>query len=222
MERRLLAHVVPPLMRLSCLWCLGNFCRLNASHHFFLRDQVVDSLKQTEQALHVSAPLIQHIICVSWLGEADDPGRSVNLGIHSFRCDQLADVLLCLILSQIEKLGQARHLDACVVFGNDTDVVLDDTLAEILPSLICLLVCRLALRDIEHISAAEVGTEQLGNFWPSHEFMYGEEFEELCVKRDLVDSGVFLYSVEEIGLFVVIGGEDDIVDNSLQDLRKLE
>jgi hypothetical protein len=67
-----------------------------------------------------------------------------------------------------------------------------------------------------------VGTEQLGNFWPSHEFVNGEEFKELCIERDLVDSGVFLYAVEEVGLFVVVGGEDDIVNNSLQDLRKLE
>jgi hypothetical protein len=49
-----------------------------------------------------------------------------------------------------------------------------------------------------------------------------EEFEELCVERNLIDSGVFLYAVEEIGLFVVVGGEDDIVDNSLEDLVKLE
>ena len=209
-------------MRHSCLWCLRNFCRLNASHHFFLRDQVVDSLKQTEQALHVSAPLIQYIICVSWLGKADDSGRSVDLRIHSFRCNQLADVLLCLVFGQIEELGQAGHLDTCVVFGNDSDIMLDNTLAKILPSLICLLVCRLALRDIEHISAAEVGTEQLGNFWPSHEFVNGEEFEKLCIERDLVDSGVFLYAVEEVGLFIVVGGEDDIVDDSLQDLKKLD
>ena len=128
-------------MRLSCLWCLGNFCRLDASHHFFLGDQVVDSLKQTKQAFHVSAPLIQYIICVSWLGKADDSSRSVDLGVHSLRCDQLADIFFCLVLSQIEELGQAGHLDACVVFGNDADIVLDDTLAEILPSLICLFVC---------------------------------------------------------------------------------
>jgi hypothetical protein len=80
----------------------------------------------------------------------------------------------------------------------------------------------LALRDIEYIGAAEVRTKQLSNFWPSHEFVNGEEFKELCIEGDLVDSGVFLYAVEEIGLFVVVGGEDDIVDNSLQDLRKLE
>ena len=52
--------------------------------------------------------------------------------------------------------------------------------------------------------------------------MNGEEFKELCIERDLVDSGVFLYTVEEVGLFVVVGGKDYIVDDSLQDLRKLE
>jgi hypothetical protein len=48
-----------------------------------------------------------------------------------------------------------------------------------------------------------------------------EQFEELGVERDLIDSGVFLYAVEEVRLFVVVGGEDDIVDDSLEDLEKL-
>lgn len=52
--------------------------------------------------------------------------------------------------------------------------------------------------------------------------MDGKEFEELCIERDLIDSSVFLDAVKEVGLFVVVGGEDNIVDNSLQDLVKLE
>jgi hypothetical protein len=47
------------------------------------------------------------------------------------------------------------------------------------------------------------------------------EFEELGVERDLIDSSVFLYAVEEVRLFVVVWGEDDIVDDSLEDLVKL-
>ena len=82
----------------------------------------------------------------------------------------------------------------------------NDTLAEIFPSLICLLVRRLTLHGVEHICAAEMGTEQFGNFWPSHEFVNGEELEELGIKRDLEDSGIFLYTVEEVGLFVVMFG----------------
>ena len=112
-------------------------------------------------------------------------------------------------------------MDASVVFGDDTNIVLNDTLAEVLPSLICLLVRRLALCGVEHICAAEVWAEKLCNFWPSHEFVDSEQFEELGVERDLIDSGVFLYAVEEVRLFVVVGGEDDIVDDSLEDLEKL-
>lgn len=51
--------------------------------------------------------------------------------------------------------------------------------------------------------------------------MNGEELEELCVERDLLESGVFVDSVEEIGLFVVIWGEDNVVDSPLQDLTSL-
>ena len=42
-----------------------------------------------------------------------------------------------------------------------------------------------------------------------------EELKELSVERDLRIAGIFVDSVEEIGLFVVVGGEDDIVDDSL-------
>ncbi len=194
---------------------------MDAGHHFFLCDQVVDSLKQTKQALHISTPFVQNIVCISGLREADNSGGSIDFGVNGLRSDQLADILLRLIFRQIEQLGQAWHLDAGIVFGDDTNIVLNDTLAEILPSLICLLVCRLALRRIEHICAAKVWPKQLGNFWPSHEFVNGEEFQQLCVEGDLVGSSVFLYAVEKVGLLVVVGSKDDIVDDSLQDLEKL-
>jgi len=42
-----------------------------------------------------------------------------------------------------------------------------------------------------------------------------EEFEKLCIEGDLGIPGVFLNAVEEVGLFVVVGGEGDIVDDSL-------
>lgn len=51
--------------------------------------------------------------------------------------------------------------------------------------------------------------------------MNGEELEELCIERDLRIANVFVDSVEEIGLFVVVRCEDDIVDNALQDLGML-
>lgn len=144
----------------SCgaLWWLR---RLNSGHHLFLRDQMIDPLQQSQQTLHVSTPLVQDIICVSWLGEIDDPGRSINLGVDSLRSDQLADVFLRLVFRQVEQLGQSGHLNAGIVFGDDTDIVLNDTLAEILPSLVGLLVRRLTRSNIEDIGAAEVRTKEL-------------------------------------------------------------
>jgi hypothetical protein len=55
----------------------------------------------------------------------------------------------------------------------------------------------------------------LRNFWPSHEFVNGEELEELGIKWYLGISGISVNAVEEVGLFVVVGGENDIVDDSL-------
>lgn len=48
-----------------------------------------------------------------------------------------------------------------------------------------------------------------------------EEFKELSFKRNLRVSGISVYTVEEIGLFVVVGSKDDIVDDSLEDLGML-
>jgi hypothetical protein len=206
-------------MRLSSFRRFGKW--LDSSHHFLFGDQMVDSLQQTQQALHVSTPLVQYIICVSWLGEVDNSGWTIDLGVHSLCSHQLADVFLRFVLCQVEKLGQAGHLDAGVVFGNDSDIMLDDTLAEILPSLVSLLICRLTRSNIEDICAAEMRTKELRNFWPSHEFVNGEELEELGIEWYLGISGISVNAMEEVGLFVVVGGEDDIVDDSLQDLEKL-
>ena len=107
-------------------------------------------------------------------------------------------------------------MDASVVFGDDTDVVLDDALPEILPSLMCLLIGTLGA--IEYISAGKVGTEHLGDFGPSHEFVDGEEFEELGFQGHLSVAGVSLDAVQEVGLFVVVGGEDDEIDDALESL----
>jgi hypothetical protein len=182
---------------------------------------MIDPLQQSQQALHVSTPFVQYVVSISGFGEVDNPCWSIDLGIHRLRGYQLTDVFLRLVFCQIEELSKARHLDASIVFGNNSDIVFNDTLAQILPSLVRLRVGRLARDRIKDIGCAEMGTKQPSDFWPSHELMNGEELEELCVERDLLESGVFVDSVEEIGLFVVIWGEDNVVDSPLQDLTSL-
>jgi len=86
------------------------------------------------------APLIQDIIRISGLREADDAGRSVDLGVDRLGGDELADVLLRLILGQVEKLRETLHLDARVVLGHHADVVLNDTFPQVLPPLVSLLI----------------------------------------------------------------------------------
>jgi hypothetical protein len=68
---------------------------------------------------------------------------------------------------------------------------------------------------IEDVGAAEVGTEYSGDFWPSHELVDGEESQELCIERDLRVTRVFVDAVEEVGLFVIVWCEYDIVDDPL-------
>ena len=67
-----------------------------------------------------------------------------------------------------------------------------------------------------------MGTEFLGDDGPPHEFGDGEEFEELGFWRDEGVAGVGVDAVEEVGLFVVVGGEDHIVDYSLENLDGCE
>lgn len=51
--------------------------------------------------------------------------------------------------------------------------------------------------------------------------MNSEELKELCVERYLGVAGVFVDSVKEVGLLVVVWCEDDIVDDALKDLDLL-
>ena len=60
--------------------------------------------------------------------------------------------------------------------------------------------------------------EFLGDDGPAHEFGDGEEFEELGFGWDEGVAGVGLDAVEEVGLFVVVGREDNVEDYSLEDL----
>lgn len=205
-------------MRLASLSSLGSLCRLDPSHHLLLGDQVINPLQMTQQALHVRTPLIQYIISISWLRKVDNPSRTINLSVHRLRSNQLADVFLGLIFGKIEQLGQARHLDTGIVLCDDPDIVLDHALAKILPALVSLLVGGLVRCGVEDIGAAEVRAEKLGDFGPAHEFVDGEELEKLSFERDLAVAGVTEDAVEEVRLFVVVGSEDYVVDDSLQNL----
>ena len=91
--------------------------------------------------------------------------------------------------------------------------MLNDTFAKILPALEGLLI-RTGV-GVKDIGTAKVWTKKLRHFRPSHEFLNGEEFEKLGFLRNLCVAGIFVYAVKEIVLFVIVGGEDDIVDNSL-------
>ena len=62
----------------------------------------------------------------------------------------------------------------------------------------------------------------LGNNGPAHQFRDGEGFQKLLLIRDEGVAGIGVDAVEEIGLFIVVGSQEDVVDHSLEDLRILE
>ena len=120
---------------------------LDISHHFLLCDEMVYSFEQGEQALHISAPLVEDVVCVSRFGKVDDSGGAVNLGVDHFLGDELREVALCFVLIQVKEDLEAVHADARVVLCDDAHVMLDDALAEICPALFTLRVA-----DSEDIS----------------------------------------------------------------------
>lgn len=194
--------------------------RLYPSHHLLLRNQMIDSLQQAQKTLHAPAPFVQHFICISRLGKRDDSRRPVDLGVDRLSRHKLADVAFRLFLVQIEQLGESVHLYAGVVFRNDANIVFDDPLAEVLPAGVGLRIflVRGRGRSGEDVGGAEVGAEALGDDGPAHEFGDGEGFEQLLLVGDKRVAGVGVYAVEKVGLLVVVRCEENVVDDSLEDL----
>ncbi|CRK22838.1 hypothetical protein BN1708_013510 [Verticillium longisporum] len=173
----------------------------------------------TEKALHVAAPLVQDVIGVSGLGEADNARWSVNLGVDRLGGDQVTDVLLRFIFGQIQQLRETAHLDASVILGYNADVVLDYTLAKILPALVRLLIRRLTSLGVENVGLAEIRAEPLGHFGPPHKLMNCEELQNLLLDGHLGIARVTQDSVQEVMLLVVVGCEDDKVNDALENLE---
>ena len=67
-----------------------------------------------------------------------------------------------------------------------------------------------------------MGAKALGNNGPAHQFRDGEGFQKLLLVRNKGVAGIGVDAVEEIGLFIVVGSEEDVVDHSLEDLRMLD
>ena len=64
-----------------------------------------------------------------------------------------------------------------------------------------------------------MGAEFLGNDRPPHEFRDGEGFEKLLLVGDKRVADVGVYAMEKVGLLVVVRGEENVVDDSLEDLK---
>lgn len=117
-------------------------------------------------------------------------------------------------------MRETRHGDASIVFSDDADIVLDDPFAEIEVTSVGFGIFGRGGVG-ENVGSAEMRAEFFGDDGPAHEFGDGEEFKELGFGGDEGVAGVGLDAVEEVGLFVVVGGEDDVVDYTLENLEKL-
>lgn len=150
-----------------------------------------------EQTLHVARPLVEHFVSITSLLKADESGRAVDLGVDGLADNKVADVLLRLFLTKVEQLCQALEVNSSVVLGNDSDVVFNDTLAQVLPALVGLGIGSVG-RSVEDVGLAQLGTVVLGDGGPAHEFGNGKEVEEGGIVRDLLVARVAVDSVEQI------------------------
>lgn len=66
-----------------------------------------------------------------------------------------------------------------------------------------------------------MGAEAFGDYRPAHEFGDGEGFEQLLLVGDERVAGVGVDAVEKVGLLVVVRCEENVIDDSLEDLEVL-
>ena len=101
--------------RVSC-FCLSDR-RLSCihSHPRFLH--------QTQQLLHVRAPIVHRVLRAPCLPEIYDPGRSVYPCPDGARHDQPREDFFSLLRGKIKERGEAGEGNSGVVFGDDSDVL---------------------------------------------------------------------------------------------------
>jgi hypothetical protein len=196
---------------------------LDPSHHLFLGNEMINPLQQSQQALHVSAPLVQDIIRILGFGETDDASGTIDPRVDGLGSDQFRDVLLRLVLAEIEQLSESGHADASVVLGNDADIVLDNPLTQILPSLMSLFILLVSRSSgssrSKDVRLAEVWAEAFSNHRPTHELRNGELLNQCRLGGDLGIPSIAVDTVEEVRLLIIVRSEDDEVDDSLKGLE---
>ena len=92
--------------------------------------------------------------------------------------------------------------------------MLNDTLPQVLPTLVCLGI--LARLRVEDIRGAQLLAKFLGSDRPPVELRNGEKLKQLGFDRYLCIARVAVDAVQEVGLLVVVGCEDDEVDDALK------
>lgn len=91
-------------------------------------------LNELEQRAEVVCVVVEHLRDRLRLVEGDDAGRPVHLGVQLLGRHHLAQQHLGLGLVELEQLGQPSAANAAVVAGDDANVVLHDSLVQIVPA----------------------------------------------------------------------------------------
>mmetsp|Transcript_18838 Transcript_18838/g.75140 ORF Transcript_18838/g.75140 Transcript_18838/m.75140 type:complete len:327 (-) Transcript_18838:647-1627(-) len=98
--------------------------------HVLFVDEVAGHLDEVEHLVDVGGPVGQDLLGRLGLGEARDARGPVDLAVQARLGDHVRDLALGVVGGELEELGEARHGDLFVVFGDDADVVLDDARVE--------------------------------------------------------------------------------------------
>ena len=90
----------------------------------FLSNQVTGLLNQPKEPVNILRPLVQNLVGVLGLRKRNNSRWTINLGIDRLGHNQLGQELLAILVWQVQQLCQTLRRNACVVFGNHTNVLL--------------------------------------------------------------------------------------------------
>lgn len=88
-----------------------------------LLDEVSGFVDARHEFVESARPIVEHLRLALLLGEVNDAGWTVDLHFECAVVDQLGEELFSLQLVEIEQLGHAGSGDACVVVGDDSNVL---------------------------------------------------------------------------------------------------
>mmetsp|Transcript_6573 Transcript_6573/g.22107 ORF Transcript_6573/g.22107 Transcript_6573/m.22107 type:complete len:312 (-) Transcript_6573:675-1610(-) len=186
-----------PILHLSI-----NSLQRNLVRHGFFVNQVVGLIKHVKKLVYLPHPLVQKPIRAARIRvEANHAARSVDLRAHLFGTHQIRQPLFCFHGIETKQLAKTNQGDVLVVRPHDKQVVLDDSLSQI-------LFPRVPLFAAENFGfAGHLARERLRERVPVDDFLCGELLGELLMQGKVIQLRVGCDLVQQVLLHRAVRAE---------------